>query len=75
MNTSVSLGSLSVRDEYYATGKLNHQTVLVHSLTIKSVIKNTIIFMERWSSRDSLESSQMKRIGGNDNLRGYRSIF
>ena len=63
MNTSVSLGSLSVRDEYYATGRLNHQTVLVNSLTIKSGIKNTIIFMERWSSRDSLESSQKNRFG------------
>ena len=65
MNTTVSMGRLSVRDESYATGELNHQTILVHSLTIKSGIKNTIIFMERWSGRDSLESSQKKHFGWN----------
>ena len=72
MNTTVSLGRLSVRNESYATGELNHQTILVHSLTIKSGIKNIINFMGRWSSRDSLESSQKIYFGGNDNLRGYR---
>jgi hypothetical protein len=72
MNTKMSLGRLSVRDKSYATGELDHQAVLVHSLTIKSGIKHIINFMGRWSSRDSLESSQLIRFGGNDNLRGYR---
>ena len=72
INTSVSLGKLSVTDESYATGELNHLTFLVHSLTMKSGIKNIINFIGRWSSRDSLELSQMIRFGGNDNLRGYR---
>ena len=39
MNTMVSLGRLSVRDESHATGELNHLTEMVHSLTLKSGIK------------------------------------
>lgn len=72
MHSTVSLGRLSVLNESHAMWEMNHLTEMIHLLTFKSGIKEKIEFMGLWSSRDSLEWSQMIRFGGVRNLRGYR---
>ncbi len=72
MNTMISLGRLSVKDESYATVELNHLTETIQLIGFKSGIRSKMEFKGLWSNRSSLEWSQLIRFGGVGNLRGYR---
>jgi len=70
--TMVSIGKLSVMNESHTTGELNNLIEIVHRLAPNTGMKNKIEFKGKWTSRDSLEWSQMIRYGGLENIRGYR---